>query len=268
MRGVYASAGLEDSLELLDESYGFIKSDMMPTSVARGEALIAEAKQEANKGKPASMYKNRGQWVSSLISSGAINGWETTICDSSEGEYLDFRKSELAEDGSSDGMTVTEVELKSYFEESIPFRWERPLWDTLDTAYPAFLHPPQGYIKPPTNTISDDDLAHHENQSVIPFFEPTLIMPRSMLAQHMRTKRTKFADGKTCVKVLFQNYYVDGTTVEKEIVNDPCKVLEEGYKVRTSIAEMQDSIESASRQHSHAINEMQLKYFQEESRAK
>ena len=273
MRDVYASAGLEESVvRLLDERYAFIKSEMMPLTVAKGEALIAEAKREENKGKPASMYKNRGQWVASLISSGAIIGWETTVCDSAEGEYLDFRKAELAEDGSSDGMTVQEAELKTYHEESTPMQWGVPAWDTFDTGYPgAFASPDQRVIKIPTNTISDDDLNHSEDQPVFsafqPAFQPRLEIPRSILAQHMRAERTKLADGRFRMKVLFQNYLVDGTTVDKEIVNDPCKVLEEGHKVRTSIAENQDAIESALQESSFAVNEMQLKEFQEESQA-
>ena len=111
------------------------KEESSKQTIAVAQNMIAGLEQQMGKSWPASSYKMRGQWMASLVSSGALLGWRTHMFDSSERSQVWLRKIEGDPDD-ADGLTMTENELKQKFEEGAPAQVVRPAWSTAAGHYP------------------------------------------------------------------------------------------------------------------------------------
>ena len=261
MREVFAREKLIDSVHSVDEQIsGQIEKSQR--SVIAGENLISRLKNEESKGWPASTYKQNGQWIASLISSGAIVGWESDLWDSAHGDYLNFQKMEAGKDGDYDGLAVTEWELLNHSKYDIPMQYGAPPWSTSNLTYPQTLSLPSP--EPEQDVINEDDNTEPEAPPPIYSVKPASIMPMSILAQTLRAERIQLRSGKVSVKVFLQNFHTNGKMVEKEIIDDASKVLEEGDKARSSMIAMYYAVGFASQEQLYTREEEQFKQFKED----
>lgn len=179
-------------------------------TVAAAESMIAVLKQQMGQSWPASSYKMRGQWMASLVSSGALPGWRTEIFDSSEGFQVSLSKLE-GDPSDHDGQKMTESELKKQYEEGIPVQLGSPIWST-DAGY---------YPEP-----EDDGVKY-----------PDLPIRPSILSQATSAECTKSDKGNISTQVTLINEFTDGTTERKEIIDNSSKVLEEIHRAYASMQE-------------------------------
>ena len=75
------------SVSVIDNDALPLQKKSSEKTIANGKALIDSLKDLQN--KPASSYKKRVPWITSLISSGAMLGWESAIYDSADGWQAD-----------------------------------------------------------------------------------------------------------------------------------------------------------------------------------
>ena len=261
MREAFARANLADSVHSIDDQI----SDQVEKSqraVAAGEVLISKLRNKENEGWSASTYKQRGQWIASLISSGAIVGWESDLWDSAHGDYLNFQKTEAGEDGDYDGQAVTEAELTNHFQLNIPMQYGAPPWSTASLRYPQNLGLPSPESE--MDVVSEDDNSEPKAPSFLYSVKPTSIMPMSILGQKMKAERVQLRSGRMSIKVLIQNFHTNGKVVEKEIIDDASKVLEEGDTARTSMNAMYDAVGFANQEQLYVRQQEQLEQFEED----
>ena len=194
--------------------------------IASGKALIGSLKDLQN--KPASNYKRRVPWITSLISSGAMLGWESTVCDSADGWMADVYKA----DGSGDGQMFSEVDLFSIFRDGRPLDFKSPSWSTLEGSYGNFSYPEIEELCPDGDADPDAAQAYDAIENVRP----------SILSQLTKVQQKKSWNGSIETRVVLKNRFTNGEEAEKTIVNDASKVLEEVEKFHASVKERHNSI--------------------------
>lgn len=187
--------------------------------VADGKSWIANLEEEMGKRRPASSYKMRGQWMASLVSSGALPGWQAQIFDSSEGFQVDLSKRD-EDPADADGQIMTEDELKKQFEEGIPLQLGLPTWSTNAGHYPE----PEML---PEEAMDGGSIGHVK-------FQHFPLRP-SIVAQIITAECAKSEKSKVSTKVFLKNIFTDGTIDDKEIVDDASRVLEETDDAYTSM---------------------------------
>lgn len=244
-------------IKLIDEKTIPSQRKMSDIAIEEGQSMIAMLRDNETKSSPASMYKTRGHWITSLISSGAMSAWESTLYDSSQEELFHFKKKELNERGEQDGLIMTEWQLKKQFVDGIHTKPDDPppLWSTASLRYPeTFVLS----IETPTkDSISDrdyDGAGTKPSQHVLPI-SPISMMPMSILAQTTTAERTILRNGEMSVKVVLTNNHTNGTVVKKEIKDDACGVLEEAITALTSMAEMRVAIGYLAWEQRYALQE-------------
>lgn len=257
MRAAFVRKQDAGMIKLLDEKAIPSQQETSGIAVAHGQSMIAMLRDNETESPPASMYKLRGQWITSLISSGAMCGWESTMYDSSEESLYSINKTESGEKGGNDGLMMTELELRLQYEEGIHAKPDQPppLWSTASLRYPdAFSLAIEG---PTEDSISEprfDDTSTKSSQAIHPM-SPISLMPMSILAQTTTTERTKLRNGQMSVKVVLTNYHTNGTIRKKEIKDDACKILEEVNMVHTSMKDMRAALGKVARTQQYAMQE-------------
>ncbi|KAL9034333.1 MAG: hypothetical protein Q9180_005465 [Flavoplaca navasiana] len=185
------------------------------------DKIIATAEQaksayEALKDKSASSQKSHGQWIASLISSGALPGWYWNEQISVDGPIMGFGRSEAPPELEA-GITMTEKELSEQFVDGQPQKFGSP----------------QGL--PPHRLQALRDGVLDAPRSRIGPHKPYDPGPSSTLMQVGTTETFKRSDGSKGTKVTIENHLVDGKSVKKEYILEPAKVLEEMYHARKSM---------------------------------
>lgn len=193
--------------------------------IASGKAQIDSLKDLEN--KPASKFKQRVPWITSLISSGAMLGWESAVYDSSDGLMADVYKA----DGPGDGQIFSELDLARIFRDGHPLDFRTPLWSTYEGSYGKFNYPE---IEELSDGDADPDAA--QAYDAIEKIRP------SILSQLTKVQQKKSWNGSIETRVVLKNRFSNGDEAEKTIVNDASKVLEEAEKFHTSIKERHHSI--------------------------
>ena len=195
---------------------------------AQRRVALAEsfkAREEIRREWPASRYKDRGQWMASLITSGALTGWSSTLVDSEHGDLIRLYN-DLA--GPEDGISFTEFELHELFEDGKP----------LEDGLPG---PPLYQVSNQSPAVpGDNDQIIDENVSPHPPPDEPLIMSRIpkrpyFSGQNTTAERITFPNGKTATRVVMKNYLTNGDVEEKVIVQEPGRVLQEVEKARALI---------------------------------
>ena len=193
-----------------------IHEALLNQHIATGKALVARFERLVSKSQPASVYKIRGQWMASLVSSGALPSWHAQIYDSSEGHQVHLSKPDRnLEDDGTDGQIMTEEELDNHFDAGIPMQVGSPAWSTHAGYYPTPEIIPE-FVR----EGADDEEFRYRS---------------SILTQLITAERTKSGRQDLSTKVVLRTLFTDGATEVKEISDDSCKVLEESQKVYTSM---------------------------------
>ena len=193
-----------------------IHEALLNRDIAAGKALVAAFEQLVSKNRPASVYKMRGQWMASLVSSGALPSWRAQIFDSSEGYQVYLSKPDRnMEDDGTDGQIMTEEELDNHFDAGTPIQLGNPDWSTDAGFYPTPVIIPEA-----VRDGADDEEFRHRS---------------SILSQLITAERTKSGRQDLSTKVVLRTLFTDGATEVKEIFDDSCKVLEESQKVYASM---------------------------------
>ena len=146
-----------------DEALPFQK-ELAEMTIASGKTLIGRLQDLQD--KPASSYKKRVPWITSLISSGAMLGWESAVYDSADGWQADVYKA----DGSGDGQIFTEVDLAMIFEKDHPFDFKSPVWSTLTQGSYSDYYPQIEELCPDGDGDPDRDHAYVISESIFHFW--------------------------------------------------------------------------------------------------
>ena len=229
----------------------FIDNDGIPSwekstkdTVVKGQRMITDL--EKHKNKPASWFKRRGEWIASLISSGALPGWTASLHDSADGALMDLRKTVKPPEGNA-RISITEAELDQLFDRGIPPVDGDPEWTTRDGKYPdAVLLP-----------LPDLDTGSSHTELRLPTMRPSII------EQITKSEITRLSNGTLTTKVLLKNLFTNGKVEEKEIVDDAPRVLEEVDKAREAIFERQNVIVAATQDKQYQFQHESLRQLQE-----
>ena len=188
------------------------------------ENIIAHAKKtqsdyEAVKDASASSQKSHGQWITSLMSSGALPGWYWVEQTSVDGPYMGFSRTKAPPELEA-SITITEKELSEQFVHGQAQKIGSPQGlppDRLQALRDGAIEAPRSRIGPKR------------------LFSPGI---SSTLMQTGTTETFKRPDGSRGTKVTIRNQLVDGRMVEKEYIQQPAKVLEEIVNARKSMAHL------------------------------
>ena len=222
-----------------DEALPFHKESAERT-IENGKALISSLKALQN--KPASSYKQRVPWIVSLISSGAMLGWESVVYDSADGWLADVYKA----DGPRDGQIFSELDLAMIFGKGEKFDFRSPAWSTYQGSY--------DYTFPQIEALSDGEADPHAEHA----YDTIENLPPSIMSQLTMVQRKKSWNGSIETRVVLKNRFTDDTEEEKTIVNDSSKVLEEVEKVNASVKERHNAVAIAVWQMSYRKQEETL----------
>ena len=224
----------EVSVRRKDSEVVSLIDDAMPgqkkfaeTVIANGQASIDRLKDLEN--NPASKYKGGVLWITSLISSGAMLGWESAVYDSADGWLADIYKA----DGSGDGQMFSEMDLVSIFQNRRPLDFKSPLWSTSDGSYGKV-----SYRQEINDIYPDGDT----NPNAAQTYDTIEKIRPSILSQLTKVQQKKLWNGSIETRVVLKNRFSNGEEAEKTIVNDAPKVLEEVEKFYASVRERNYSI--------------------------
>lgn len=195
-------------------------------AIADGKSLISSLKNLQN--QPASSYKSRVPWIASLVSSGAMRGWESAVYDSADGWMADVYKA----DGSGDGQIFSEQDLAMVFDHGRPLDFKTPTWSTYEGSYSYLYYPRIDELCPD----GDADPDAQDTYSTIDQIRP------SILSQLTKVQQKKSWNGSVETRIVLKNRFTDGEEQEKTIVNDAPKVLEEVERFHASVKERHRSI--------------------------
>lgn len=266
-RAVFVRRNQMDGIKMVDEKILKAQNKKTENLITEGQTIIAQLQDDKIRGRPASMFKLRGEWMTSLISSGAIMGWESNLYDSSDGYYLHFKRTKPAKNGDHDGVWLTELELKTQFEDDVSRNpaVPPPSWTTESLQYPiAISIPPEE--DPGEDAIGDPDTDDVEPKPPpIPMrLSPRNIMPLSILAQKATAERTILCNGAMSVKVLLKNHHANGKMVETELRDDPCRVLEEVEHAHQSMVDMHGALQQSILEHVSRLHEKSVSKAEED----
>ncbi|KAI4223671.1 MAG: hypothetical protein L6R40_008492 [Gallowayella cf. fulva] len=185
------------------------------------EGADAKTEYEKNATASASSLKPRGQWIASLITSGALPGWESSMSNSLDGPVMFFSRHDAPPELQA-GIATSELEMHEVFEDKQPHRIDSPQQIPSDRIR-ALAHPSRFQARVHASSYL---------QKIWP-------SPLSVLYQTARTEPANKAHGASGgFKVVVQNYLINGKVDTKEFVQQPGKLLEEVEKVRSSMAHL------------------------------
>ena len=212
------------TIAMIDDEALPAQKESAETVIAMGKSLIRDLKDLQN--KPASSYKRRVPWITSLISSGAMLGWRSVLYDSSDGWHAHVHR----DNASEDGHTFSELDLALSFKNGPRLDFQTPTWSTYDGYYNNY-YPQIEQLCPDADDPHADD-TYNKIDNLRP----------SVLSQTTTVQQRKSWNGSIETRVMLRNCFTDGRVEEKMIVNDPSKVFEEVEKVHASIKKRHHAI--------------------------
>ena len=193
--------------------------EMVQRRVALAEAF--KAREETRREWSASLRKDRGQWMASLITSGALTSWNSILEDSEEGVLIRLRAPE-------DSISFSEHELREHFEDGKPLEDGIPGPPMYEVSY-----------RPSSVPVDDHQFVDDGSSPPPPPDQPTIVsrIPDRPCFRGQTTvaERTTLPDGKMVTKVVMKNYLTNGDFQEKVMVQEPGKVLQEVEEARALI---------------------------------
>ncbi|KAL8712690.1 MAG: hypothetical protein Q9220_003222 [cf. Caloplaca sp. 1 TL-2023] len=217
-----------DTVPYMDET-------LLPDLKIRREALThvgqkSQQKYEEEKDKSASSLKPRGQWIASLMTSGAMPGWGWNVSSTLDGPLVGYQRLNAPPPELAASIEITERELNWIFDQK-----QSPYFGG-----PGYF--PREHIQ----ALANGSLGTREPEAgevISRRFRPG---PSSILAQVVSTEAFKAADGsRRGMKVFIQNRLVNGTVVDRTYVRQPARVLEEVENARHSMEEMRMCLQGA-----------------------
>ena len=199
--------------------------EMLRNRVALAEAF--KAQEETRREWSASKHKARGQWVASLISSGALRGWTSVLNDSEVGPLIHLNKEGDTEN--SDGLSFSEFELGEYFEDDRPLKYGIPR----APLYRVSPRPPPTPVDDPQN-LDNDSALHHPPPDAPTMWSATPERP-CFFGQRMAAERITLPNGRMATRVVMKNWLTNGNVEDKVMIQEPGKVLQEVEKARALI---------------------------------
>ncbi|KAL8669346.1 MAG: hypothetical protein Q9168_006062 [Polycauliona sp. 1 TL-2023] len=171
---------------------------------------------ESMQDKPASRQKHYGQWIASLVNSGALPGWSWREIISMDGAVMAFKRVDAPPELEV-GIEFSEKELWAHFVEGVPHK--------IASSQPL----PLNQLK----ALSDGVIQSPRTRTGpwMPF-DPS---PASIIAQYGRAEAFKQRDGSTGTRVYLANELVNGKRVEQVFDQEPTKVLEETLFAKRSM---------------------------------
>ena len=203
--------------------------------MARHRVRLAEAfrsKVEIQREWPASGHKDRGQWIASLITSGALRGWNSLLEDTEDGALMIFNK-EVEGPEDSNSIRFSEYELFKHFEEGRPLNHGAPraaLYMVSRSPSAVPVNEPQ--ILDGNGSLPDFNPPDEPDESVLWTHDPK---PPRFSCQRTATERITLPNGKTATKVVMKNWLTNDEVEEKVMIDEPGKVLQEVERVRALI---------------------------------
>lgn len=203
--------------------------------MARHRVRLAEAfrsRVEIHRESPASGHKDRGQWIASLITSGAMRGWNSLLEDSEDGALMILNKEvEAPEDSSS--IRFSDYELFKHFEQGRPLNHGAPR----APLYMVLRPPPAVLVNEPrildgSGSLPDFNPLDEPDESALWTHDPK---PPRFSCQRTATERITLPNGKTATKVVMKNWLTNDEVEEKVMIDEPGKVLQEVERVRALI---------------------------------
>ena len=185
---------------------------------------------EQNRDANASRVKPRGQWIASLINSGALPGWEWSTSNSLDGPTMQFRRRDAPPEMDVGHIGVSELELEQVFEKSQAYSFWMPAPIPEDTIK-ALTDEPNKYVQ----DVHPDPLRN---------FKPSR---SSIIHQMAYAEPVKLRDGTMGTKVLFWNTLADKTMATKEFIQEPERVLEEVENARKYMDMLSRSVKAQSK---------------------
>ena len=204
-------------ITIIDDEALPVQKQSAESFIAIGKSRICDLKDLQN--KPASSYKRRVPWITSLISSGAMLGWQSVVYDSADGWHADVYR----DDASGDGHIFSERDLAWSFKKGSRLDFRAPTWSTYDGNYNNY-YPQIDQLCP----YADDPDAEH-TYNTIDNLRP------SILSQTTTVQQRKSWNGSIETRVMLKNCFTDGQEEEKMILNDASKVFEEVEKAQVSM---------------------------------
>ncbi|KAL9578493.1 MAG: hypothetical protein Q9212_005680 [Teloschistes hypoglaucus] len=174
----------------------------------------------------ASRFKDRGQWMASLITSGALPNWTWHVSNSMEGRVVSF-SNQNTDSKVELGIRVSELELVQHFKQGQPYQMAEPVPLPEDQIKIVLAAPPKQF---PAKV------------SPHPFEEDLKPSQTSVIAQAARTETLKLPDGSSVIKILLTNTLANGTSVTNQFVQEPEKILEEVDNANISMRLMLEDV--------------------------
>ncbi|KAL8928975.1 MAG: hypothetical protein Q9208_001418 [Pyrenodesmia sp. 3 TL-2023] len=187
-----------------------IRSELLPPLEPQRQMFIARAQEakanyEKERDCTASRWKLRGQWIASLMNSGALPTWTTAL-------------------ESYGTVSLSEQGLSGIFENDKPWKFA--------------THPPlpQG----PIDALVGGSYEWGKSQGIPE--EVNFNPKKAMVAQCAETEPTKLPDGSMGSKTLLRNTLADGTLVDKTFVEQPGELYEEILKAQQEMDDMRGTV--------------------------
>lgn len=167
----------------------------------------------------ASSQKPRGQWIASLIHSGALPNWTWAMGSSLNGPVMGFQNHDPSPKLQA-SIAVSETELQQTFEDRRPWDFDSPEpipWSQVRAMINGKNGPP--WVSVPGHPFED--------------FKPS---GSSLTAQYGRVESVKLPDGSLGTKVVIHSRSVDGKRENKEYFQEAGKLFEDIENGRKSMA--------------------------------
>lgn len=216
VRQLAVKNGHHHHVKVLDEY--FIPSIKSKSEGSASRALETKSAFEKNRTATASSLKPRGQWIASLINSGALPTWNWDTWQSIAGPMMNFTKQNPPPPTELDaGISISEHELEQIFERGQPHAFGAP---------PPL---PDEQVRALTNGSMTQLYGQSMNPDPLKAFLPS---PSSIVFQSARSEPVQLPGGAVGTKVRFENTLANGKAVVKEFIQEPAKVLEEVENAR------------------------------------
>lgn len=223
-RGAFIQDGFHEAVVWADEK---IRRIVRLSQLRYSFCEELKNNQELRKDWSASMHKDRGQWIASLITRGALTGWTSTLADSADGEHIALGKVDSGDpEDKYDIIRLTEHRLHELFDNGKPLEIGSPDPPLYRVSYRA-----------PKPAIEEQ---YSNDGALLPPPDKPIIMSRTpdrpyLKEQTSTAERITLPNGKMATKVTLKNYLTNGETEEKVIIQEPGKVLQEVQRVRALI---------------------------------
>lgn len=202
--------------------------------IAVEHAQRANAEYEKEKDATSSSLKHRGQWISSLMNSGALPNWQWMMQNSHYGPIMTFHRTDAPPGLESPGIRISEFEIWNHFEEGIPYSIPPPTW----------FHPEE--LRAAIESTKSDVMLLKEQlpNQLITKWRPS---NASIVAQSARSEPIELADGSTGSKTVLTSWHADDTNVTKEFIDQPAELFEEIENAQDSMQAMRVTVNNFSK---------------------